>query len=251
MAYGRVGAVERRVLNPMTSERDTIYALSSGLGRAALAVIRLSGRRRAMLRLRLQAGFRRRGARLFAAFKDPGSGEAIDRGLVIYFEAPKSFTGEDCAEFHIHGGLAVVDGLLGILGRFERLRPAEPGEFTRRAFENGKLDLTEAEGLADLIDAQTAAQRRQAFRQMDGSLGMRAEDWRSRIVEATALIAADIDFADEGDVTSLAGNDVARLMLPVLEDLRAQLSMGRAGELLRDGLVVVIAGRPMSENRRC
>ncbi|MGO9007560.1 MAG: tRNA uridine-5-carboxymethylaminomethyl(34) synthesis GTPase MnmE [Beijerinckiaceae bacterium] len=244
MAYGRVGAVERRVLNPMTSERDTIYALSSGLGRAALAVIRLSGPATRDVTAAVAGRLPPPRRATLAAFKDPGSGEAIDRGLVIYFEAPKSFTGEDCAEFHIHGGLAVVDGLLGILGRFERLRPAEPGEFTRRAFENGKLDLTEAEGLADLIDAQTAAQRRQAFRQMDGSLGMRAEDWRSRIVEATALIAADIDFADEGDVTSLAGNDVARLMLPVLEDLRAQLSMGRAGELLRDGLVVVIAGPP-------
>ncbi|MGP0061191.1 MAG: tRNA uridine-5-carboxymethylaminomethyl(34) synthesis GTPase MnmE [Beijerinckiaceae bacterium] len=228
----------------MTGERDTIYALSSGFGRAALAVVRLSGpaTRKVLAAIAGRLPPPRRAT--LARFKDPESGEAIDRGLVIYFEAPKSFSGEDCAEFHIHGGLAVVAGLLRVFATFEGMRPAEPGEFTRRAFENGKLDLTEVEGLADLIDAQTEAQRRQAFRQMDGSLGMRVEDWRSQILEASALVAADIDFADEGDVASLAGTHVGRLLLPVLADLRAQLSLGRAGELLRDGLVVVIAGPP-------
>jgi tRNA modification GTPase len=228
----------------MIDETDTIYALSSGFGRAALAIVRLSGSgtRGAVERI---AGFlpTPRQARL-TLLRDPGTGEAIDRGLLIFFEAPRSFTGEDCAEFHIHGGAAVVAALIRAFAQLPGLRPAEPGEFTRRAFENGKLDLTEVEGLADLIDAQTEAQRRQAFRHMDGMLGLRAEGWRSHILEASALIAAEIDFADEGDVTSLARGEIEALIAPVLSELRAELVMGRAGERLRDGLVVVIAGPP-------
>jgi tRNA modification GTPase len=228
----------------MMAERDTIYALSSGFGRAAVAVLRLSGPQAGDTVTAIAGRLPLSRRATLALFKDPKTGEAIDRGLVLFFAAPKSFTGEDCAEFHLHGGVAVMAALVGALGRFEGLRPAEPGEFTRRAFLNGKLDLTEVEGLADLIDAQTEAQRRQALRQMEGGLGHRVEAWRSRILEASALIAAEIDFADEGDVASLARQDIAELVAPVLDDLRVGLTHGRAGERLRDGLNVVIAGPP-------
>jgi tRNA modification GTPase len=228
----------------MTEERDTIYALSSGLGRAAVAVIRLSGpaTRRVLAQI-AGAVPPSRQARL-VTFKMPNSDEPVDRGILLFFEAPKSFTGEDCAEFHVHGGLAVIDALVRALASFADVRPAEPGEFTRRAFENGKFDLTEVEGLADLIDAQTDAQRRQALRQLEGNLSAHAETWRAQVLEASALIAAEIDFSDEGDVADLARQDIGQLIAPVLADLHKQLSFGRSGERLRDGLVIVIAGPP-------
>lgn len=225
-------------------DRETIYALSSGAGRAAVAIVRVSGPAVREITQALVGGVPPVRQASLAVIKDPRSGEAIDRGLVIFFEGPKSFTGEDCVEFHLHGGAAILAALVGVFGRYDAVRPAEAGEFTRRAFENGKLDLTEVEGLADLIDAQTEAQRRQAFRQLEGELGTHVEGWRSQILEAAALVAAEIDFADEGDVTSLAIPMLADLLRPVFSDLQAQLAMGRAGERLRDGLVVVIAGPP-------
>ena len=168
----------------------------------------------------------------------------MDESIVLWFPGPASATGEDVAEFHVHGGRAVLASLFATLSTFENVRPAEPGEFTRRAFENGKLDLTEAEGLDDLIHADTDRQRRQALRQLQGLLGDKARDWRARIVEASALIEAAIDFADEGDVP-------AELMAPALakvESLLAEIDsvLGAQGhgERLRDGLVVAIAGPP-------
>jgi tRNA modification GTPase len=168
----------------------------------------------------------------------------IDDAVVLWFPAPASATGEDVAEFHVHGGRAVLAALFAALAGFENVRPAEPGEFTRRAFENGKLDLTEAEGLDDLIHADTDRQRRQALRQLKGLLGDKARDWRARIIEAAALIEAGIDFSDEGDVP-------AELIAPALERIKALLAEiqdalaaeGRS-ERLRDGLVVAIAGPP-------
>jgi tRNA modification GTPase len=164
--------------------------------------------------------------------------------MVLWFPGPASVTGEDVAEFHVHGGRAVLASLLGALSAIENLRAAEPGEFTRRAFENGKLDLTEAEGLDDLIHADTDRQRSQALRQLKGLLGDRARDWRRQIIEASALIEAGIDFSDEGDVSS-------ELIWPALEKIKALLAeikevlagQGKA-ERLRDGLVVAIAGPP-------
>jgi tRNA modification GTPase len=228
----------------MGTARETIYALSSGVGRAAVAVVRLSGPAVRDVTVAIAGSLPPPRRATLTTLKDPHSGDVLDRGLVLYFEAPKSFTGEDCAEFHIHGGLAVVAAVLRVLGTFEGVRPAAAGEFTKRAFESGKFDLTEVEGLADLIDAETDAQRRQAFRQMDGSLRMRAERWRVEILEAMALVAADIDFSDEGDIGSFAASHIGELLGPVLGDLRTQLAMGRPGERLRDGLVVVIAGPP-------
>src|SRR5262249_14639932 len=163
---------------------------------------------------------------------------------VLFFPAPKSATGEDVAEFHVHGSRAVLAALFTALASIENVRPAEAGEFTRRAFENGKLDLTEAEGLDDLIHADTDRQRRQALRQLKGLLGDRVRDWRARIIEASALVEAGIDFSDEGDVP-------AELMAPAIINIKALLAeisevlaaQGRS-ERLRDGLVVAIAGPP-------
>jgi tRNA modification GTPase len=168
----------------------------------------------------------------------------IDDAVVLWFPAPASATGEDVAEFHVHGGRAVLAALFAALAGFKNVRAAEPGEFTRRAFENGKLDLTEAEGLDDLIHADTDRQRRQALRQLKGLLGDRARDWRARIIEASALIEAGIDFSDEGDVP-------AELIEPALEKIKALrteieevLAAEGRSERLRDGLVVTIAGPP-------
>ena len=164
--------------------------------------------------------------------------------MVLWFPGPASATGEDVAEFHVHGGRAVLAALFAALAALENVRAAEPGEFTRRAFENGKLDLTEAEGLDDLIHADTDRQRRQALRQLKGLLGDKARDWRARIIEASALIEAGIDFSDEGDVP-------AELIAPALAKIKALLgeieevlaAQGQS-ERLRDGLVVAIAGPP-------
>jgi tRNA modification GTPase len=174
---------------------------------------------------------------------DPRDEVALDRALVLFFAGPKSFTGEDVAEFHVHGGRAVVASVLSALGAMAGLRAALPGEFTRRAFENGKLDLTEVEGLADLIDAETEGQRRQALRQMEGALGRIYEDWRRRLLKVLAYAEADIDFADE----DLPDDLMARLG-PEIEDLadaiQNHLRDGHRGERLRDGVEVAIVGPP-------
>ena len=163
---------------------------------------------------------------------------------MLWFPGPASATGEDVAEFHVHGGRAVLAALFAALSAFENVRAAEPGEFTRRAFENGKLDLTEAEGLDDLIHADTDRQRRQALRQLKGLLGDKARDWRARIIEASALIEAGIDFSDEGDVpTELIAPALAKVKALLAEIEEVLAGQGRS-ERLRDGLVVAIAGPP-------
>jgi len=172
------------------------------------------------------------------------AGQPIDDAIVLWFAGPASATGEDVAEFHIHGGRAVLAATLAALASFENVRAAEPGEFTRRAFENGKLDLTEAEGLDDLIHADTDRQRRQALRQLNGLLGDKARDWRARIIEATALIEAGIDFSDEGDVPAeLISPALSRIKMLLAEIQEVLAAQGRS-ERLRDGLVVAIAGPP-------
>ncbi len=164
--------------------------------------------------------------------------------MVLWFPGPKSATGEDVAEFHVHGGRAVLAALFAALSSFENTRAAEPGEFTRRAFENGKLDLTEAEGLDDLIHADTDRQRRQALRQLKGLLGDRARSWRAQIIEASALIEAGIDFSDEGDVPAeLIAPALAKIKTLHAEIAEVLAAQGRS-ERLRDGLMVAIAGPP-------
>jgi tRNA modification GTPase len=178
------------------------------------------------------------------ALRDPADGSVIDRGLVLWFPAPGSFTGEDMAEFHVHGGPAVIEAVLAALGRDGAAMPAEAGAFTRRAFENGKLDLTAVEGLADLVAAETDAQRRQALRQMSGALAEIYDGWRTRLVREAAQFAAQIDFPDEGDVPEdLISGALGRLDA-LAGEIAAHLVDGRRGERLRDGVLVAIAGRP-------
>jgi tRNA modification GTPase len=226
------------------SGRDTIFALSSGRPPAAIAVIRISGPRagNALKALMGRVPEPRRAA--LARVRDPESGEVLDEALALWFPGPNSETGEDIAELQLHGGRAVIAAVLGALGRMDGLRPAEAGEFTRRAFENGQLDLTAVEGLADLIGAETEAQRRQAYRQLKGLLGQRAETWRARLIEALALVEARIDFSDEADVPE----DLIRPALKIVRELRDEIAEVLAGagrgERLREGLVVAIAGPP-------
>jgi tRNA modification GTPase len=179
-----------------------------------------------------------------ARVRDPASGEAIDEALALWFPGPNSETGEDIAELQLHGGRAVIAAVLGALGRIEGLRPAEAGEFTRRAFENGRLDLTAVEGLADLIGAETEAQRRQAYRQLKGLLGKRAETWRARMIEALALVEARIDFSDEADVPEDLIGPALKIMQGLRDEIAEALAGAARGERLRDGLVVAIAGPP-------
>lgn len=227
----------------MSPVQPTIVALSSAPGRAGVAVVRISGPqvrfaveticgtlppvRCAMLRL----------------FRD-ASGEPIDRGLVLFFPGPASFTGEDVAELHPHGSQAVLSALLGRLTALPGIRLAEPGEFTRRAFEAGKLDLAEVEGLADLIDSETEWQRRQALAQMSGELGRLVDEWRSRLIEAASLLAADLDFSDEGDVAGPLIAQAVALLREVTVSLLSALRGFETGERVREGFVVVLAGPP-------
>ena len=188
---------------------DTIFALSSGPPPSGVAVIRVSG-----------SGVRFGLETLVDSIPEPRrvllrsirkrDGQVIDHGLVSFVPAPASFTGEDTAELHLHGGRAVVAALLAELEGFPGFRPAEPGEFTRRAFANRKMDLTQVEGLADLINAETEAQRRQALRQADGALGDLYDSWRERLIRARALIEAELDFPDEEEFSSFIKEKLAR-----------------------------------------
>ena len=228
----------------VTSDHDTIFALSSGRPPAAIAVVRLSGPRAGVALKALIGRVPAPRQAALARVRDPASGEVIDEALALWFPGPNSETGEDTAELQLHGGRAVIAAVLAALSRIEGLRPAEAGEFTRRAFENGQLDLTAVEGLADLIGAETEAQRRQAYRQLKGLLGDRAETWRQRLTEALALVEARIDFADEADVPE----DLVGTALEIVRGLRTEIAAALAGasrgERLRDGLVVAIAGPP-------
>jgi len=168
----------------------------------------------------------------------------IDRGLVLWFPGPQSFTGEDCAEFQIHGGRAVVAALLAALGRLDNCRMAEAGEFSRRAFLNGKFDLTQAEGLADLIDSETEEQRKQALRQLDGALGVLARRWKDALLHAQALIEADIDFSDEGDVGANHRQIITDSVTKLLVELDDALTGYQRSQQIRQGIYVVIAGAP-------
>jgi tRNA modification GTPase len=229
--------------DPPIAAADTIFAVSSGAGRAAIAVLRLSGPATPDIIKSIAGRLPEPRAATLATLKD-ASGAAIDSGIVLFFPAPRSFTGEDCAELHVHGGRAVVAALIRTISRFSGARPAEPGEFARRAFLNDKMDLAEIEGLGDMIEAETEWQRRQALRQMRGNLGGAAARWRVALLEAAALAEAEIDFSDEGDVPEGLGRRIGALVRPVLESLRAELAAGRIGERIRDGVTIVIAGPP-------
>jgi tRNA modification GTPase len=228
----------------MSELRDTIFALSSGRPPAAIAVVRISGPSAGTALKALIGRLPAPREAALARVRDPASKETIDQALALWFPGPNSETGEDVAELQLHGGRAVIAATLAALARLPGLRPAEAGEFTRRAFENGKLDLTAVEGLADLVLAETEGQRRQALRQLQGALGKRAEDWRQRLIKALALTEAGIDFSDEADVPE----DLLKPALAIARELEgeiaAALADGSRGERLREGLVVAIAGPP-------
>jgi tRNA modification GTPase len=222
---------------------DTIFALSSGRLPSGVAVVRLSGPHvRTCLTDMLGALPEPRHAKL-SAIRAPG-GALIDQGLVLFFPAPASFTGEDGAELHLHGGLATVSACLTALGGISGLRAADAGEFTRRAFLLGKVDLTEAEGLADLVAAETEAQRLQALANARGGQRQIYEDWRSRLVHARAMIEADIDFADEDDVPGSVAAAIWADMGALRLEIGRHLERARGGEIVRSGLDVVILGPP-------
>jgi tRNA modification GTPase len=227
----------------MRRSDQTIFALSSGRPPCAIAVVRMSGPK-AGAALQLLSGkipSPRTAARVL--LRD-SAGEPIDDAVVLWFPSPASATGEDVAELHVHGSRAVLTALFAVLSTIENVRAAEPGEFTRRAFENGKLDLTEAEGLDDLIHADTDRQRRQALRQLTGLLGDKARAWRQQIIDAAALIEVGIDFSDEGDVSDELVAPALAKVRSLLGEIEDALAAGGRSERLRDGLVVAIAGPP-------
>ncbi|KAM6041362.1 5-taurinomethyluridine-[tRNA] synthase subunit GTPB3, mitochondrial [Chlamydotis macqueenii] len=225
---------------------DTIFALSSGRGRCGVAVIRTSGpgSRGALRNLTAPPDLPPPRVLALRRIRDPATAESLDRGLVVWFPGPQSFTGEDCAELHVHGGPAVVSGVLRALGHLPGLRPAEPGEFTRRAFHCGKLDLTMAEGLGDLIRAETEAQRRQALRQMEGELGQLYQRWSKTLTRALAHLEAYIDFSEDDNVEEEVLSQVDAAVRVLEQEIGAHLQDGRRGELLREGVHAVIAGPP-------
>lgn len=223
---------------------DSIFALSSGRLPSGVAVVRISGpaARNALLALCGEVPAARQAR--YGALRDPRRGEVLDRGLQLFFPAPASATGEDIAELHLHGGRAVVAAVLSALSAVPGLRPAEAGEFTRRAHANGKLDLSEVEGLADLIAAESEAQRRQALAQASGALSRRVENWRGALLWALAMTETGLDFADEGDVEDRLKDDVRQALTPVVADMEAALRDSQRGERVRDGVTIAIAGPP-------
>ncbi|KAJ8374691.1 hypothetical protein SKAU_G00052710 [Synaphobranchus kaupii] len=227
-------------------DADTIFALSSGHGRCGVAVVRISGPASGLvlssLAGRTHSRTVPRTARLCNII-DPRSQELLDRGLVLWFPGPRSFTGEDSVEFHIHGGPAVISGVLQALGSLPGVRPAEAGEFTRRAFHAGKLDLTEVEGLGDLIHAETEAQRRQALRQMAGDLGQLYHGWSQRLIRCLAHVEAYIDFSEDELIEDGVLNQVDSSVSQLQKEVERHLQDGRRGERLRGGVQVVIAGK--------
>jgi tRNA modification GTPase len=225
-------------------DRSTIFALSSGRPPAAIAVVRVSGPQAGVALEKLIGLVPEPRKAALVRVRDPANGETIDEALALWFPGPQSETGEDVAELQLHGGQAVVAGVLDALGAISGCRLAEPGEFTRRAFEAGRLDLTAVEGLGDLIAAETPAQRRQAFRQLKGLIGDRAEAWRRRLIEALALVEARIDFSDEADVPEDLVGPALHAAQQLRDEIAAILADGRRGERLREGLVVAIAGPP-------
>lgn len=221
---------------------DTIFAAATAPGRAAVAVVRLSGPGTASALETLGGRLPSPRRASLRSLRDPASGEALDQALVLWFPGPGSYTGEDSAEFHVHGGPAVVDGVLQAL-RGLGLRLAEPGEFTRRAFEGGKLDLAQAEGVADLVDAETAAQARQALAQLGGSLSERYDAWRDRLIHSLAMLEAAVDFPDEDLPEAVA--ERARPGLRVLRDeIAAALEDSDRGRRVREGFRIALIGAP-------
>ncbi|WP_343313062.1 tRNA uridine-5-carboxymethylaminomethyl(34) synthesis GTPase MnmE [Brucella sp. BE17] len=230
-------------MSDITMHQDTIFALSSGRLPSGVAVIRASGPK---VRFIIETIVGEELTPRYAAYKTFRSrnGDAIDRGLALYFKGPESFTGEDCVEFHLHGGVAVVEKLLRELSGIANCRIAEAGEFTRRSFSNGKMDLTIAEGIADLIAAETEGQRRLAMQVASGSQRQLYSDWRQQLLRARAFIEAELDFADEGDVPGSVAEQVWASLQTLQKVIAQHIEGGKRASMLREGLHVVIAGAP-------
>ena len=224
---------------------STIFALASASGRAGVAVFRVSGPNAQAVFDRLCRPANQPVPReaVLREIVHPQTGDVLDRALVLWFPSPRSFTGEDVVEIHLHGGRAIIHAVAESLGALPDFRLAEAGEFTRRAFENGKLDLTEAEALIDLINAETEAQRRQALRQHDGALRRLYDGWREKLVRSLAYLEASIDFAEEDLPSDMEARQKATLAA-LAQDIAAHLDDGHRGERLRDGFSIAILGAP-------
>ncbi len=226
------------------SERDTICALASGAPPSAISIIRVSGPLvQTIAREQLSTGIPQARETVLTTFCDV-AGEAVDEGIAIYFAGPASYTGEDTLELFLHGGQAVIEHALAALTERSNVRLAEPGEFTRRAFEAGKLDLTEAEGVADLIEAETRAQKAQALRQLGGGLSDVYDGWRDELTGLLALVEVAIDFPDEGDAPQDTDAPVIKKLDALIESLQDALGDNGVGEKIRDGFRVAIIGPP-------
>lgn len=221
---------------------ETIYAQATAMGRAGVCVVRLSGAR--AFEIAEQVAGPLPPVRQAAVRAVRGAdGARIDTALILTFAGPHSFTGEDVVEFHLHGSIAVVKAFFDVLSGFDATRLAEPGEFTRRALDNERLDLVQVEGLADLIDAETEAQRKQALRVLSGHLGTLVDGWRSRLIRAAALLEATIDFADE-DVPVDVTPEVNDLLWAVRSEVEAEIDGSQVAERIRSGFEVAILGAP-------
>ncbi|WP_018148812.1 tRNA uridine-5-carboxymethylaminomethyl(34) synthesis GTPase MnmE [Henriciella marina] len=228
----------------MASAHDTICALASGPRPSAIAIVRVSGPAvRDICDAMFEAGLPAPRRMVFGRFFD-NSRDIIDEGLGVFMPGPNSYTGEDTAELYLHGGGAVIEHALDTICSFSNTRLAEPGEFTRRAFENGRLDLVEAEGVADLIDAETRAQKSLALDQLGGSLSEVYEGWRTGLLESMALLEASIDFPDEEDAPDEAASPVSRTLSRLASELEAALNDDEVGERIRDGFRIAIIGPP-------
>lgn len=223
--------------------QETIFALSTAPGRAGIAIVRASGPDSFNAMKALTGKELKPNMATFCKIFDPVSRETIDQAVALYFKAPHSYTGEDLAEYHVHGGRAVIESLLDALSKQKNHRMALPGEFTRRAFENNKLDLTEAEAVADLINAETQAQKHQALSQLGGQLSLLYAGWSDRLKKSLAYIEADIEFPDE-DLPDGIENEIKPGVRALLSDISEHLNDNRRGERLRDGIHVVIIGAP-------
>ncbi|MFC3326564.1 tRNA uridine-5-carboxymethylaminomethyl(34) synthesis GTPase MnmE [Mesorhizobium cantuariense] len=222
---------------------DSIVALSSGRLPAGVAVIRISGPQTRFVVETIAGAMVKDRAAVLRRFRAP-DGTVLDNGLVVFFPGPASFTGEDVAEFHVHGGRAVVARMLETITGFDGVRHAEPGEFTRRAFLNGKVDLVETEALADLVNAETEAQRRFAVQNAEGAQSELYLGWRRRLIHARAMIEAEIDFADEDDVPGSVSDTVWSDVRTMIDEIDRHVAGFRAAEIIRDGFEVVILGAP-------
>lgn len=225
------------------SSRDTIFALSSGALPSGVAVVRLSGPR-ALDVAAILAGRVSRPRQASLQWIRKRNGERIDQGLVFTFPAPASFTGEDCVEFQVHGGRAVIAALLQELAGFDGLRHAEAGEFSRRAFDNGRLDLVEIEGLADLIVADTEMQRKLALEQSGGTLSALYSGWTDRLTRIRALIEAELDFPDEDDIPGAVSDQLWPMLALLRDEIDRHLAGAAAAEIVRDGFRIAIIGPP-------